>query len=339
MIKLIQSKRIQLPIVYLIENDEDLKELPFGIPFMRGAMSNYRKFVQVLEWDVLWKAAQESGLPFNWHKILKKHKFKTWTDAKAYTPFIKKESSLSKEEIEAIKAEGTPDGSVKTSTDELLNDASYKVNIELLQDLNLIPSWYSDVEKAISENVTNSIVYNPTLYTKKLDMPLGDFEYGKIEKNVIIIDISGSIPSSVSSTTLVLAKTLSEKFYADLVITGSKTTLYEYNIIDTLDIDSIYTENGTDNDQAWFKKVVSEPRNYKSAIVFGDNHHPGQRWRNTFNKKTKYISDEQGKEICKWKVKEILSFHTHSVDYIAGYARWFDTKKVRKIEGWVKDIK
>ena len=32
MIKLIQSERFKLPIVYLVENNEDLSLIPLGIP-------------------------------------------------------------------------------------------------------------------------------------------------------------------------------------------------------------------------------------------------------------------------------------------------------------------
>jgi len=77
-------------------------------------------------------------------------------------------------------------------------------------------------------------------------------------------------------------------------------------------------------------------KNYKTAIVFGDNHHPGDRWDNKYNNDTKTISDEDGKKLCKWNVDKIISFHTTSTTNIAGYARWFDTKEIERISNWVK---
>ena len=193
----------------------------------------------------------------------------------------------------------------------------------------------ASIENAVNENISNAMVFNPMLYTKKLGLPLGDFEYGKLTKNLIIIDISGSIPRNVSKTTLILAKTFAEQFYADLLITGTKSTLYDYSEIDSLDIDEIYNENGMNNDQKWFRALVEQPRKFKSVICFGDNHVPGDTWTSDVNT----ITTEQGIEICKWEIEEIISFHTTSNKIIAGYAQWFDTKKVTYIENWVKDMK
>jgi len=165
----------------------------------------------------------------------------------------------------------------------------------------------------------------------------GSLDLVSPDRNLIIIDISGSIPKAVSTTCLALAKNLSETFYADLLITGSKSTLYSYETLHELNVKTIYEENGMDNDQVWFKKLVTgDTKNYKTAIVFGDNHHPGHTWRNTFNTDPRYISDEDGKKMCKWKVDKIISFHTTSSHEVAGYARWFDTKEIEHITNWVK---
>jgi hypothetical protein len=165
----------------------------------------------------------------------------------------------------------------------------------------------------------------------------GSLDLVSPDKNLIIIDISGSIPKAVSTTCLALSKSLAETFYADLLITGSKSTLYAYENLYELDVTTIYDENEMDNDQVWFKKLLtSDIKNYKTAIVFGDNHHPGFKWSNTYNVGTIPISDEDGKKMCKWKVDKIISFHTTSHNQIAGYARWFDTKDVEYIKDWVK---
>jgi len=46
--KLIQSKRFSLPIIYLVENERELMELPIGIPFIRGSNKNYEGYVKLL---------------------------------------------------------------------------------------------------------------------------------------------------------------------------------------------------------------------------------------------------------------------------------------------------
>lgn len=333
MIKLIQSKRLKIPIVFLIENDEDLKELPLGMPFIRASIRDYDKCVQMLEWEVLWQSAIASGLKFNWEKILKDNGFKTWKYGIAFSDEgdLYAEGDLSQGDIEN-EFEGT---SIDCS--EFINDISYKVDIDVLKDLKLLPVWYNDIESAVRENIENTMIFNPTLYTKKLGMPLGNFEHNPIQKSVIIIDISNSIPRSISSTCLTISKTLSEQFYADILITGLKSTLYEYGTLDNITTEEMFEENGGGNEQVYFRKLLEQPRKYSTAIVFGDNHQPGSRWGNG----SIDISEKQGKEeICKWEVNKIISFHTTSEKAIAGYGRWFDVKKenITHIKDWVKDL-
>ena len=96
---------------------------------------------------------------------------------------------------------------------------------------------------------------------------------------------------------------MAESFYADLLITGSKSTLYPYENLHELNVTTIYEENGMDNDQIYFKNLVTtDAKNYKTAIIFGDNHHPGYTWSNIYNRNSKTISDEDGKKMCKWNI-------------------------------------
>ena len=332
MIKLIQSKKFTLPIVYLVEDNNDLQQLPPGIPFIKGNYKDYRKCVQMLEWEVLWKSAIQSGLKFNWAKILKDNGYKTWNYGIAYSDEgdLYKEGDISKD---YKTGEHKP---TTISCEDFLNDCSYYVDIEVLKNLKLIPKWYEDIESAVKTNVMETVVFNPYLYTKKLGISLGDFEYNSMQKNLIVIDISNSIPRSVSNTCLILCKTLAEKFYADVIITGLKSTLYEYGTLENYSVEDLFKENGGGNEQVYFRKIVEEHRSYKTAIVFGDNHQPGYKWEcNSIN-----ISEKQGKELCNFKVKEIISFHTTSPNIIAGYARWFDVpnQNITHIKNWVKDL-
>jgi len=338
MIKLIQSPRLKIPIVYLIESYNDLKSLPIGIPFIRASITEYDRCVQMMEWEVLWKSCKESKLPFNWEKILREQGYNPWKFGVASSSsgdLFTSDADLGTSEFDEESGDFHKGYS---DCDKFLRDISYKVEIDVLKELKLLPTWLDEIELAIKENITNTIVYNPSLYTKKLDLPLGGIEYAPSIKNVIIIDISGSIPRGVSMTMLALAKTLAEQFYADIVITGSKSTLYDYDKLDTLNIETIYEENGMDNDQTYFKHLVMEPRKYKTALIFGDEHQPGYPWSNNFNKKTKKISQDDGKVICKWEINDIMSFHTTQHTNIAGYGRWFNTEKITHIDNWVADL-
>ena len=218
-----------------------------------------------------------------------------------------------------------------------MKDAAVYVDVKKIKDLNIFPVWLEKFEDAVYQNIHNFATFNNNMYNKKLEGMYGGLELTAPNRNLIIIDISGSIPRGVSATCLALAKNLSETFFADLLITGSKSTLYQYEEINELDIDRIYDENEMDNDQVYFKKLVTESvRHYETAIVFGDNHSPCYAWSNSYNKDTKSISKADGKKLNQWKIKKLISFHVGSSEHTAGYADWFSPEKVEKIADWVK---
>lgn len=334
--KLLISKKFKLPVLYLITDREDIKKLPIGVPFIYGDASIENKLIQILEFEILYQTAIATGLPFNFKQILKDAGYKDlqdfWWNNTVYIDYA------TGKDVDSSYFELSTDISTdKTLFDKFIKDSAVYVDIKKIKDLNVFPLWLNKIEEAISTNIHNFAVYNPNMYNKKLEGVYGSLDLVAPDRNLIIIDISGSIPKGVSSTCLALSKNLAESFYADLLITGSKSTLYSYENLCELDVERIYDENGMDNDQVWFKKLVSsEVKNYKTAIVFGDNHHPGDRWTNTYNSGTKTISDEDGKKLCKWNVDKIISFHTTSSTEIAGYARWFDTKEIERMKDWVK---
>lgn len=320
--QLLQSSKLSLPIIYLIEDDKELNSLPLGIPFMRGSKKDYNAYIRLLEFEVLYLSAKATGFPFNWRVILKENGF----DVDGY-------------EIRKLKNEVySHDGELGVYLNDLggyVEDISYIIDIEYLKSLRLLPTWFSDIEKAIKENILNTIVYNPTLYNKKLDLCIGDIDLNTPEKNLIIIDISSSIPKSISKSVLLLSKTMASSFYADLLITGSKSTLYDYTEIDKINVETIYNENGLDNDRVYFQKLVEQYRKYNNVIIFGDDDSPTQRWFNSFNDRLKKMTQEDGKRINKWEIKKIFSFHTKSEVKLAAYGDWFSCSEIEYMKKWV----
>jgi hypothetical protein len=308
--ELLVSSKLELPTVYYVTNREDIKNIPIGIPYIFGDKVNYNAVVKLLEYEVLYQSAKKTGLPFKFKKIL---------EEQGYT------------KLKQVKVNES------TTVQDYISDISWYVNIEKLKDLNLFPVWYIDnLEKAIEVNITNYALYDYNLYNKKLDGCYGDLVFTPPVKNLVIIDISSSIPESISATVLTLCKNLAESFYADVLITGSKSTLYEYENLWKLDINTIYKENGVDNDQVYFKELLSVPRTYNNCIVFGDYHNPGMEWNNQYNKGTKYISTEEGKELCQWNINKVISFHKDYNDVMAGYGLWFSSKEVEYVKDWVE---
>jgi len=337
--KLLKSKKLNLPQVFFITEKSEVKDVPIGVPFIFGDKSSEKYLIRVLEYEILYQEAIKTGFPFDFKKILKDNGYEDLTDFgyshPLYMDFVTEKmiEDYETEDETEFKTLRENCGTLK----KYIKDSAVYVDIKKLKELNVFPLWLDKIEDAINTNIHNFAVFNNNMYNKKLEGMYGGLELTSPNRNLIIIDISGSIPKGVSSTCLALAKNLSESFYADILITGSKSTLYLYEEVHTLDIDTIYEENGMDNDQAWFKKLVTqEEKNYKTVIAFGDNHSPCMAWDNKFNIRTRGISREDGQKMCKWKIEKLISFHTSSTSHIAGYADWFIPKETEHIADWVK---
>jgi len=331
--EILQSKKIKLPDLYYIENREDIKDLPIGVPFIYGDSITKSKIIRLLEYEVLYKAAIKSGYPFNFKNILRDKGYNNlisfdYGDS-IHMEYSSEVSAGVDYDIDSITKEDS-----KGMFESFVEDSAAYVDLDKLKDLNVFPVWLEKIEDAVSTNLHNFAMFNQNMYNKKLDGMYGELELISPNKNLLIIDISGSIPRAVSSTCLTLAKSLAETFYSDLIITGSISTLYAYEDLHKLDVNTIYETNGQNNDQVYFKELLtSDERHYKTAIVFGDNDSPCYNWGQSG---AKTISIEEGKEICKWKIDKLISFHTKGTKHIAAYADWFTPTETEKIEDWVK---
>lgn len=330
--KLLQSSKFNLPLVYLVEDAKELETIPLGIPYIRGSNRYYNDYVRLLEFEILLKSALATGLPFNWQKILEENGYKNLFKAKAqsgiYTPKIDETEISINTTVEDVKP--------STNVSEFIADISYQVDIDCLKELKVIPTWFSSkIEDAIKSNIMSSITWNPSLYNKKLDNTSGNITLSTPDRNLIIIDISGSIPKSIAKACLLLSKTMVTQFFADLIITGARSGLFDYTEVDALDVNQVYQDYGQNNECKDFRAILSQHRSYDNVIVFGDNHTPLDSWDCRTDKS---ISKTQGYDICNFKVNKIYSFHTTRPDRLAGYADMFDCSNVEHVPNWVKDL-
>jgi hypothetical protein len=88
MIELLTSKKFKLPTLFFITDKKDIKDLAVGLPFIYGAPTDKKYFIQLLEWEVLYKRALQTGLPFNWEKILKDNGYNLVMVLKAILYFL-----------------------------------------------------------------------------------------------------------------------------------------------------------------------------------------------------------------------------------------------------------
>jgi len=336
--ELLKSEKFKLPTLYFISNRSEIKDLPIGVPFIYADVKTKQYIIRILEYEILYQKAISTGLPFRFKDILRDNGFDDledfWYNETVYMEY--KTEDFDDEDFD-FEEECDTVGEDKELFKEFVKDSAVYVDVQKLKDLNVFPVWLNKIEDAISTNIHNFAIFNNNMYNKKLEGMYGSLDLVSPDKNLIIIDISGSIPKAVSSTCLALSKNLAETFYADLLITGSKSTLYAYEELYKLDIQTIYNENGMDNDQVWFKKLVtSEKKNYKTVIVFGDNHSPLQKWNNKFNSGTKEISRKDAKEMCQWTINKLISFHVNGVNYNAGYSDFFSPLEEERIADWCK---
>lgn len=318
--------------MYLITDQSEISDVPVGIPFMFGDESSEKFIVRLMEYEILYQAALMSGYPFDFKQILSDNGYKNLEsfgyDKTVYMDINDKFEYKGKFEAGCVTDVRSPDSLFKRH----MKDAAVYVDITKLKELHIMPIWLDKIEDAISTNIHNFAVFNPHLYNKKLDGMYGGIELVAPGKNLIIIDVSSSIPKGVAATCLALSKNLCNSFYADLLITGNSSSLYNHDEVSTLDMTTVYDTHGGGQECAQFRKIITESdREYATAIVFGDNHSPSQSWG-----REPAIDRAIGKKLCTWKINKLVSFHTTSTYHTAGYADWFDCTNIDKVGDWVK---
>lgn len=326
--ELLTSKKFKIPDAIFITDRNEISEIPKGTPYLWGDEEDKEYFIRLLEYEVLYRRCMQSGLPFNWKKILEDN---------GYTPeyvedghplyFDYNESEEGFEECEEDELE--PLDFTGEVFKRYMNDCTAIIDMQKIRDLNLFPVMLEVLDDAILTNIHNFLLWNPHMYSKKLDYVSGGFELTAPARNLIICDVSSTMTKGIATSTLLMSKSHGESFYADILVTGARTILYPYEILHTLDVDRVYEECGQSNEGDMFKALVMQPRKYGNAIVYGDNDHPG-------GYSTRKISDEDGKKLCKWEINKLISFHKDSNIELAGYSRWFSPKETEKISDWCK---
>lgn len=330
--KKLTSGRIQLPEIVFITDMKERALLSTGVHFILGLPGEEEFYIRLLEYEALWQAAIDTKLPFNFKLLLEEagftDLFEESRDKTLYVDYIAEQfddDDLEYEEIALIN--------YRYNFRELIKDISCYVDINKLRQLKLIPSVIIDhIEPNLLKNTHDFITYDLAAYNKKLDGFYGAASLTTHLKNIIIIDISASIPKAVATATLLMGKNHGLRYYCDILITGTKSFIVPFEEVYNMDVEKIYAEAGGGNERKDFKKLMGIKKLYDSAIVYGDNNHPGESWA----KGEKKMSDEEGKKLCKWKINKLISLHTDDATNLAGYARWFIPKETIRISNWVQ---
>jgi len=306
------SKRVELPVIYLINTEDDFKELPSGLPFIVGDQSELDFIVTFLEFQVLFKSAKATGVKVNWLECLKRIGFST---------------SLKQYEISSGGEYWSGDkGKATVSIDAFIQDR-YFVDFDKLTELKILPSWMEDLRAAVETNIIDEVTFNPVSFNKKLGTNTGAAQVKSNKKNLLILDISGSIPDAIRVSIIQLSRLMSKRFYADVMFTGGQTFLVDYEEMMTIDVKKLTDGISRNNEGEMYKAIVEQHKVYGTAFVFGDNDSPS--------------SYGGGKELKpNFQIETLYSLHTDCrSSEVVGYGKYFKpTNPVIKVTDWVQTI-
>lgn len=315
MIQKIKSRKVDLPPIFLIENEEDFKELPKGIPYIIGKQSDLSFITIFLEFQTLYKSCMSMGIPVKWLDCLKRVGYNV--------------KSIKKYTLHSGGTYGSAEGYENVLTiDDFIQD-QYFVNFDKLSELYILPKWLEDLKSSVQTNIIDEVTFDPTAFNKKLGLNVG---YGCLKtnsKNLLILDVSGSIPKSISMSISALAKLMSKKFYADIIFTASQTIFIDYDDIEKTDIISISNNIGRNNESVMFSEIVKEHKHYNTVICFGDNDNPG-----SYGASAEFP--------CNFTCETLYSLHTQCKNpdnyNVAGYSRCLKPNETFKVKDWVTTI-
>lgn len=159
--------------------------------------------------------------------------------------------------------------------EDYIGDMSSYVNIEMLQRLRLMPAFIGNILDCVKLNVGNGIYWSEG-YNKKLGLPVGRFNSSGQLPNLIILDVSGSIPRGISATMISLIDTLRTQLTADLIITSSNSRFYPAGS-ELPDPQTIRDQFGYGNESDDFFGILTrniKGRHFGHVFSFGDNDTP-----------------------------------------------------------------
>jgi hypothetical protein len=308
-----KSKKVELPVIYLVTTKEDFDQLPKGLPYIIGNELELPFIRTFLEFQVIYRSCLKTGLSIKWLDCLSRLGYKS---------NLKQYRLSSGGEFTG----GNAESSAEIPIDRFIED-QYLVNFDRLTELKVLPTWLDDLRASIETNIIDEVIFDPCAFNKQLGVNVGAAAMKHNKKNLLILDVSGSMPDGVVKTLTNLAKLMSKKFFADLIITGGQTYFVPYEKVQDESIVDLAKKAGRNNEGVMYRAIVKEHRDYGTIISFGDGDNPG-----SFDKST-------NEEICNFKCETLYNLHTSNDSEITGYSRWMKpTLKTEMVKGWISTI-
>lgn len=328
---------VKLPRLYIAENKSDVRQASkAGIPYIKWTHGNDELI------RVLLRPTLERMFPgIRWDRFLgPKPKFKTevviqcaddvdehnsvalseepfyLTDQAEIEPDPMELNNREEEEASVPESyrhhQGTDNTyETKLPLDVYMADACSHVNLDMLQSLHLMPQFIGDITDCIRVNLTAQHNWTEG-WNKKLGAAVGNFNRSNQLPNLIILDISGSIPRGISATMLTLLDTLRSQLSADVIITASRSEFFKHGeeLPDPQTLRNSFGYANEDRDFFDILKTKIKGQHYGHVFSFGDYDSP---WWDQFS----------SQDLRGTTVEYAHSYHTYE-DNVNGYLRWID---------------
>lgn len=321
MIRQLKAGNIPLPKIYVASTPDDIRQCKeAGIPYVvwKGKDETLVKLV-------LLPTLEKMFPHIKWRSLLK---INTRNQAVVEVPGGDFNATEDKDAVQgrdvadiATEERWFTGGCAKVENNmnigEYVGDLSNYVNIEELQALHLLPSFLDEISTNISKNLNNLQWWEG--YNKKRGVPIGNFSAGTEASNLIILDISGSIPRGIADTMIALIDTLRQSANADLIITSSRSKFYPAGT-ELPSPEQIRREFGLANEADEFNEILNtyiKGRTFGNVISFGDYDSP-RTWTKGWS-----LHGAQG-ELVGTRVNHIWHYHTNRQDS-TGYAKWAES--------------
>lgn len=231
--------------------------------------------------------------------------------------------------------------------DKYVGDLGFYVDIEELQALHLLPVFLDDIANAIKKNLY-SVAWCDG-YNKKLGCNLGSWKGGSQAPNLIVLDVSGSIPSGVAGTMVSLIDTLRSQADADLIITSGRSEFFPANE-GLPSPDQLSGLIGGCNERIQFYDILRTKvlgKHWGNVIVFGDQDAPADVRLKRMDRMYgggKEAVDITDQELQSTRIDRIMAFHTYARK-VPGYGLWavqaapkaevvYNTEWTKEMKGW-----
>lgn len=252
------------------------------------------------------------------------NEFVVYSEGKERPIFTKGRSrKLTEGEIQAMGKQGME--FIEKYAQEKVN-----VDIEALISLELLPHFVGKIADVVRRNLYGKRWTEG--YNKKRRCPIGNFDAEEEADNLIIVDVSYSIPRGVSATMLTILDYMRLKLRADVIVTGDRSMFWAYGS-ELPTPDKLREIVPMGNESADFRRILLEDvkgKRYDNVVSFGDNDCPDFGLLDPEKYDIRAARGDRAIQLKQWyldnlsdtEIGDVYHFHTNSTFMPTGYAKW-----------------